>query len=157
MSPHQHALNQDLPPQFRLDDLQRVELLSTVAAQDITELGEELIVRLGDPHIITAPEVGLVMMEIREPVCEERFHLGEVVVTRAEVHFADQVGWAMRIGTDKVATLAAAICDAVGASDRPERDLVDQLCVRHAQQLSLSRNDEWAELSTTEVRFEEMD
>jgi alpha-D-ribose 1-methylphosphonate 5-triphosphate synthase subunit PhnG len=143
--------------EVQLNEAQRVELLATAPAEELTELGEELIFRLGDPQIILAPEVGLVMMEIREPVCEERFHLGEVVVTRAEVHFAGRMGWAMRIGTDKVATLAAALCDAVGASDKPERALVDQLCLRNAQRQLVSQRNEWAELSATEVRFEEMD
>lgn len=140
-----------------LSAARRCELLAQAPAGDIVDLAERLLERFGTPEILIEPEVGLVMMEVREPVCEERFHLGEVVVTRAEVRLAEQIGWCMRMGTDRVAALAGAICDAIGQTDTPERALVDRLCQTVEEREARSEAAEWAELSTTEVRFEEMD
>lgn len=133
------------------------EILAAAEAAELTETAENLIAIFGDPEMLTPPETGLVMMVIREPVCEERFHLGEVVVTRAEVTIAGFRGWAMRLGNDRVATLAAAICEAVGRSDLPQKALVDRLCERTASRQAAFLTTEWQQLSATEVRFEELE
>lgn len=133
------------------------EVLATAEAAELMETAEDLIAIFGDPAILTQPETGLVMMVIREPVCEERFHLGEVVVTRAEVTIAGFRGWAMRLGNDRVATLAAAICEAIGRSDLPQKALVDRLCERTASRQAAFLATEWQQLSATEVRFEELE
>jgi alpha-D-ribose 1-methylphosphonate 5-triphosphate synthase subunit PhnG len=133
------------------------EVLATAEATELMETAEDLIAIFGDPTILTPPETGLVMMVIREPVCEERFHLGEVVVTRAEVTIAGFRGWAMRLGNDRIAALAAAICEAIGRSDLPQRALVDRLCERTASRQAAFLATEWQQLSATEVRFEELE
>jgi alpha-D-ribose 1-methylphosphonate 5-triphosphate synthase subunit PhnG len=133
------------------------ELLAVAEASELIALADELLATHGDPTLVIAPEIGLVMMEVREPVCEERFHLGEVVVTRAEVVIAGHTGWAMRLGTDRVATLAAAICEAIGSSDLADRHLVHRLCERTARHHEAKLATEWEQLAATEVRFEEME
>ena len=87
----------------------RIELLAVAPSQDLLNLADRVLKGSEPPTVIAGPEVGLVMMQIREPVCEERFFLGEVLVTRAEVELAGARGWAMRMGEDRVATLAATV------------------------------------------------
>lgn len=136
---------------------ERAELLAVADTGALVPLAEACLAAHGDPVVVVSPEVGLVMLQVREPVCEERFHLGEVVVTRAEVVLAGARGWAMRMGTDRVATLAAAVCDAVATADVELADDVHELCHRTRTARATAERDEWAELAATEVRFEELD
>lgn len=135
---------------------ERAALLAVAEAGDVVALAERCLDVYGDPSVLIAPETGLVVMQVREPVCAERFHLGEVVVTRAEVEIHGHRGWSMRLGHDRVATLGAAVCDAVAAGSGPLAADVEALCQltreRRAQQLA----DEWSEIAPTLVEFEEL-
>lgn len=135
----------------------RAELLAAADGTAVMELAEACLSVHGDPVVVVPPEVGLVMVQVREPVCEERFHLGEMVVTRAEVVLAGSRGWAMRPGTDRVAVLGAALCDAVAASGAELSDRVLDLCRATESARRSADDDEWRELLATEVRFEELD
>lgn len=135
---------------------QRAELLAIADAAEVVALAETCVDRFGDPVVIVPPEVGLVVMQVREPVCSERFHLGEVVVTRAEVEMAGARGWAMRLGTDRVAALAAAVCDAVASKDGALADDVELLCRTTERERAAARDAEWDAIAPTIVRFEEL-
>lgn len=136
---------------------ERAELLALADEHHLVELADACLAAHGDPIVLVAPETGLVMLQVREPVCEERFHLGEVVVTRAEVSLAGGHGWSMRMGTDRVAALAAAVCDAVADADARLAAEVRELCVRTRESVTANTRAEWDELRPTEVDFEEMD
>lgn len=142
----------------------RFELLALAEPEQLAELAE---LALSTPSVSEAltvlqrPETGTVVLVVREPVCAERFQLGEVVVTRAEVALEGRRGWAMRMGTDREATLAAAICDAVVAAERPEwapiAEQVALLCDRTAEAIARRDEQEWAALARTAVAFEALD
>ena len=147
-----------------IDRDRRCELLALAPSGELTALAERMLTdnTLASALTVThRPEVGAVVMQVREPVAAERFHLGDVVVTRAEVGLDGERGWAMRLGTDRAAALGAAICDAVAAGSRPAwqhlRDEVDALCRQTAEHHVEQRRQEWAELVTTAVSFEELD
>ena len=140
-----------------LDRPRRVELLAVVPPERLNPLAESLLDRLGEPTVTLAPETGVVALQAREPVCEERFVVGEVVVTRAEVDWHGVAGWAMRIGSDPAATLAAALCDAAAVHDEDARVRIDALCDDVATQLADADDSEWAALASTIVDFEELD
>ena len=135
----------------------RSELLARADSEELTLLADELIADHGRPTVTLVPEIGLVMMQVREPVARQRFHLGEVVVTRAEVDWHGVTGWAMRIGTDRSATLAAALCDAAAEIDIRSQDRVDSLCAAVEERERARSDREWSELLTTRVAFEELD
>ena len=97
------------------------------------------------------------MMQVREPVCEERFFLGEVLVTRAEVELDGTRGWAMRIGEDRAATLAAAILDAETEADGEFADRIVGFCHEVKTDRRWAREQEWAEIAATEVHFDVID
>jgi alpha-D-ribose 1-methylphosphonate 5-triphosphate synthase subunit PhnG len=134
----------------------RAELLAVADAEEVVALAESCLAQFGDPVLLAPPEVGLVVMQVREPVCAERFHLGEVVVTRAEVEVAGARGWAMRLGNDRVATLAAAVCDAVAAAGGALSADVEQLCANTHRRRVERQAAEWDAIAPTIVAFEEL-
>jgi alpha-D-ribose 1-methylphosphonate 5-triphosphate synthase subunit PhnG len=106
--------------------------------------------------VLVPPEVGMVMTQIREPVAEERFYLGEILVTRCSVEVAGANGWSMRGGDDRIAALAAALLDAVAAAGLPEAAEVADLCTAVAARRRREIDAEWAEIAPTLVTFEEL-
>lgn len=146
------------PATISLDRDERAELLAVADPDALGQLARWCIARLGEPVSGLPPETGLVMLQVREPVRRERFHLGEVVVSRAEVEWTERaIGWSMRLGTDRAAALAAAVCDGAAAIDPEAAVAVDQLCRRTAALHRAAAAAEWARLSATRVTFEELD
>lgn len=132
------------------------ELLASAEPAALAALAERCLA--GDePTLVAGPEVGMVMLQVREPVAQERFYLGEVLVTRAEVDLGGARGWAMVMGSDRVRALAAAVCDAEVQAGRARACDVLALCEATAQAAAEAAEAEWAELAPTEVSFEELD
>jgi alpha-D-ribose 1-methylphosphonate 5-triphosphate synthase subunit PhnG len=134
----------------------RAELLAAAGRGALVALADRAI-EAEVPLLVSGPEVGMVMLQVREPVCEERFYLGEVLVTRAEVELRGTRGWAMRMGEDREATLAAALLDAEVESCGPLTDEVLDMLATVADRLRRERAADWAELAPTEVRFDGLD
>lgn len=135
----------------------RAELLALAEPDTVVALAERCVESGSTPVVITGPEVGMVMLTVREPIAQERFHLGEVLVTRAEVEVDGVRGWCMRLGDDRMAALAGAICDAEVESGRPLGVEVLELCALVERADADDRQREWDELGPTEVRFDELD
>lgn len=135
----------------------RAELLAVAAADDLLATADRLLAEGPELRVVAGPESGMVVLQVREPVAEHRFHLGEVLVTSAEVVLDGHRGWAMRLGDDPPAALAAALLDAAAERGGEWRSAVDAVCGR-AEAAARARADrEWTELAPTEVRFEELD
>ncbi len=135
----------------------RAELLALAPEEELVELADRCIAARPDLRVVVAPETGMVMMQVREPVESIRFYVGEVLVTRAEVVLGGERGWGMRMGNSRVAALAAAICDAVAEAGASFGAEVAALCDRTVEQQAEIEAIEWAQLSATAVDFEEMD
>ncbi|TDD03732.1 phosphonate C-P lyase system protein PhnG [Nonomuraea diastatica] len=137
---------------------ERAELLAAATPDELLPLAERLLQAgdLGEPAVLHPPETGMVMLTVREPVAEERFHLGEVLVTSCTVEVAGAAGWNMRGGDDRVAALAAALLDAVAAAGLPAAGEVNALCASVAERRAREEAAEWAEVSATRVAFEEL-
>lgn len=135
----------------------RAELLAAGDADAVLALADRVLASGVEPLVVSPPETGLVVLQVREPVAEERFHLGEVLVTSAEVAVGGERGWSMRLGDDHTAALAAALLDAVAATGGELATDVDALCERVELALADAAAAEWADLAPTEVRFEELD
>ncbi|MQA80300.1 MAG: phosphonate C-P lyase system protein PhnG [Streptosporangiales bacterium] len=134
----------------------RASLLARAPREDLEPLAEHVLAAAAtEPVVLSGPDIGMVMMQVREPVATERFYLGEVLVTQAEVELAGHRGWCMRLGDDRRATLAAAVLDA--AAEGEARDSVDALCHQVARTQDEAESAEWAEIAPTEVKFEELD
>jgi alpha-D-ribose 1-methylphosphonate 5-triphosphate synthase subunit PhnG len=135
----------------------RAELLAAAEPSELVALADRCLTHPPEPVVLAPPEVGLVVLQVREPVADERFYLGEVVVTRAEVEVDGVHGWSMRLGDDQVAALAGAVCDAEAEAVRPLADDVEALCRIVEARQTAAQAAEWAELAPTEVSFEELD
>lgn len=135
----------------------RCELLAAAEGGVVVELAERFVADGASVTVLAGPEVGVVALQVREPVVRERFHLGEVLVTQAEVDVDGTRGWAMRMGTDRVATLAAAVLDAVATRASSPPPEIEALCDTTEAALDAADAEEWAELAPTEVQFEELD
>lgn len=129
---------------------ERAALLAVAEPAELVALADELLARGGRLEVVRAPTVGCVATQVVDPVQGERFLLGDVLACEAEVAFDGVRGWAMRLGDDRAAVLAAAVCDAEGG---PE---VAALCVRVAARTAEADAAEWAELAPTVVEFEEL-
>ncbi|MGF1599488.1 MAG: phosphonate C-P lyase system protein PhnG [Acidimicrobiales bacterium] len=139
-----------------LDRERRTELLAAADAEALVAVADACLEGADEPEIVTGPEVGMVVLTVREPVEATRFHLGEVLVTRAEVVHRGRRGWSMRMGEDRPGALAAAICDAEVEAGGPQAPAVDRLCGETDHGLADARTREWVDLAPTIVRFEEM-
>ncbi|MEV0821521.1 phosphonate C-P lyase system protein PhnG [Nonomuraea rubra] len=137
---------------------ERAGLLAAATPGELLPLAERLLRsgELGEPTVLRRPEVGMVMLTVREPVAEERFHLGEVLVTSCTVEVAGAAGWCMRGGDDRVAALAAALLDAAAEAGLPAAGDVHALCAAVAERRAREDAAEWAEVSMTRVAFEEL-
>jgi alpha-D-ribose 1-methylphosphonate 5-triphosphate synthase subunit PhnG len=135
----------------------RAELLAAAAPEELTELAERLIAAgLEGLSVVKPPKTGLVMMQVREPVAEERFFLGEVLVTEATVDLDGALGWSMREGDDRVTVLAAAVLDAVAVAAHPAAAEVEALCSRVSTRREAAHAAEWDEIAPTIVEFEDL-
>ena len=135
----------------------RAELLAVADRHELVALAERCMATEPRPTVVVPPEVGTVVLEVRDPIAHDRFHLSEVLACRAEVVVEGGQGWAVRLGDDRLATLAAALCDAEVEADRALAREVDELCRRTEARVLSERAAEWAELAPTEVTFEELD
>lgn len=134
----------------------RAALLARAEADELEPLAERVLAASdGEPVVLSGPEVGMAMLQVREPVAEERFYAGEVLLTQVEVELAGHRGWCMRLGDDRRATLAAGLLDA--AAEGSARSEVEALCERVADREERQARAEWAAIAPTEVRFEELD
>ncbi|MFI5613067.1 phosphonate C-P lyase system protein PhnG [Amycolatopsis sp. NPDC051903] len=135
---------------------ERCGLLAEAEPGELRALADACLADGAEVRVLLAPEVGCVQTQVREPVAGERFLLGDVLACRAEVELAGHRGWAMRLGDDRAAALAAAVLDAEVQAGRPRASEVDELCREVARRLVEREEREWAELAPTVVEFEEL-
>ncbi|MFD6160908.1 phosphonate C-P lyase system protein PhnG [Nocardia sp. NPDC060256] len=132
------------------------ELLAAAPERDLVELADTCLADGVEFAVLTAPEVGSVAAQVREPIAHDRFFLGAVLACRAEVLLGGTRGWAMRMGDNRRATLAAAVCAAEVDAERPQRERVLGLCARVDADQRLAESGEWIQLAPTIVQFEEL-
>ncbi|MFE3280713.1 phosphonate C-P lyase system protein PhnG [Nocardia sp. NPDC059239] len=105
---------------------------------------------------LQGPQLGTVLFQVREPIEHRRFYLGDVLVTEARVRIADNEGWAMRLGDDPEATVAAAVCDAALQFENPHHPRLVALCASTDREIRARRQGELDEIEETAVKFEEL-
>jgi alpha-D-ribose 1-methylphosphonate 5-triphosphate synthase subunit PhnG len=143
-------------PSRDLSRERRAELLASAEPGELIALADECLADGPDPVVLVPPEVGCVAAQVREPIVGQRFLLGDVLSCRAEVELDGVRGWAMRLGEDRAAVLAAAVLDAAAERSPAQAALVGALCLRVADRIQRQDEQEWGELVPTIVRFEEL-
>lgn len=135
---------------------ERAALLAAAETAELVACADACLADGATPRVLRAPEVGCVATQVREPVAGARFLLGDALACRAEVELDGARGWAMRLGDDRVAALAAALCDAEVEAGRQHAADVLALCDRVAARSAAAAATEWALLAPTIVEFEEL-
>jgi phosphonate C-P lyase system protein PhnG len=133
-------------------------LLAVIAAAGIEEVSAMLdrLWSLGDFCVQRAPHTGLVMVTVRDPF-DTPFHLGEVLVSEAEVVFKGHAGCGTVCGDEPERALLLAAVEAIERSGRVALfgglgEFIGSLEGKHAEEMA--RSSQLA--AATEVRFESM-
>lgn len=136
------------------------ELLSLADPQALVEVANQCLAEAtltgATLTVVRGPEVGTVATQVREPIAGTRFLLADVLVSSAEVTLDGTPGWAMRLGADRPAALAQAICAAELARNGRLAEHLQRLCSDIATTRDLDRAAEWERLAPTVVEFEEV-
>ncbi|TCN50734.1 alpha-D-ribose 1-methylphosphonate 5-triphosphate synthase subunit PhnG [Rhodococcus sp. SMB37] len=132
------------------------ELLAVAPEEDLVSTADACLSDGAALTVLTTPEIGCIATQVREPIGHVRFFLGNVLACHAEVRLDGTRGWAMRMGDDRAAVLAAAVCDAEVAAGRPNAGHVLDLCARIEAELGRADAEEWAHIAPTIVQFEEL-
>ncbi|OLS98702.1 phosphonate metabolism protein PhnG [Pseudonocardia sp. CNS-004] len=135
---------------------ERAGLLALAHPEELVGLADACLADGAVPRVLRAPEVGCVATQVTEPIAADRFLLGDVLAVQAEVELGGARGWSMRLGDDRAAALAAAICDAEVQARRPRAADVADLCGRVAAREATADAQEWARIAPTVVEFEEL-
>lgn len=136
----------------------RAELLALADPRDLVPLADRIVQDPdADAEILAGPEVGSVVLDVREPVAGDRFQLGEVLVTRTEVRIGGAPGWSMRIGDDRMASVAGAVIDAACEAGLTITAEIEALLGRVELAEQHARDTRREELAPTVVRFEDLD
>jgi alpha-D-ribose 1-methylphosphonate 5-triphosphate synthase subunit PhnG len=136
----------------------KARLLAAIAAAKTDEVAAMLdrLWSLGEFRVQHAPRAGLVMVTVRDSF-DTPFHLGEVLVSEAEVVFDGHSGYGAICGDEPERALLLA---AVEAAERSGRSAVLDGIGEFIGTLGEKRNEERAVSSklaaATEVRFESM-
>lgn len=109
-----------------------------------------------DFHITRDPVTGVLSTQIREPLAQHRFLVGDIIASQAEVTVDGTPGWGMCLGEDRPTALALAICDAEVARETTAAERVRALAAQTAETLREQRAAEWDKLRPTIVEFEEI-
>jgi phosphonate C-P lyase system protein PhnG len=114
--------------------------------------------RIGTVDLVRPAVTGTVQLQVREPICEERFIVGDALVSVAEVSIEGTLGWAMRLDADEKATVAAAIADAyIARGGLKDAERLAELIRQTKFDLDAADAREWSEISNTVIEFEELD
>lgn len=142
-------------PSADVDRDSRVGLLARADRDTLIHLADACL-RECEVSTLSGPQLGTVLLQVREPVERRRFYLGDVLVTEARLRLGEHEGWAMRLGDDPEATVAAAVCDAACQAGTSHRDDILELCARTRAELAAHRSAEVADIAATAVEFEEL-
>jgi phosphonate C-P lyase system protein PhnG len=134
---------------------QRVEALAIAQPDALVAAARQVLEIADDLNILAGPSVGVVPLIVEEPVAGDRFIAAEVLATEVRIELDGTEAWAMRLGSDTVTTLAAAVIDAAAERDVLTAEIDELLtATRSRQQAEL--DERMAEVAPTEVRFEEL-
>jgi alpha-D-ribose 1-methylphosphonate 5-triphosphate synthase subunit PhnG len=106
--------------------------------------------------MLKPPEAGLIMMKVKSSHGTV-FHLGEVLVTQAQVIFLDRTGYGCCIGERIDGAVALACLDALGWTAHPGRiDGIQSAIHRICQEVLRKRESEAQIAAVTQVDFRSM-
>lgn len=130
--------------------------LNQADAAEVIALASMCLADDPDITVTKPPKVGVIVAQVREPIAEQRFLLGDLLACQAEVERRGSYGWSARLGGDTLAVLSAAILAAEYAADGPRRAEIEVLVERTETTRRAERAAEWERLAPSIVEFEEI-
>lgn len=131
----------------------RFSALAVADDTAVRELAERILEAAGAVEVLTGPRAATMLVEMTESVQEQRFYLGEVVVSQASVSVQGSRGDALVIGRDLERALAVAVCDAAADAGVLAEE-VAALVQRSESAAAAARRHESATVAATKVSFE---
>ncbi len=133
-------------------------ILACCSEEQVCQLAELVLQHYAKSEIrlLAGPQVGLVMLRVRESVAESVFNAGEALVTEVKLELDGCFGFGMVLGNSSRRALAVALID---AAMRNEDACSAQLRVRLAalaQEVEQQHLRMQALSATTKVEFERM-
>lgn len=138
-----------------MDRNRRFEILAEGDADRLVVVAEAVLAT-AEVAVVVPPRVGTLMLRLREPVAGEVFNAGEALVTEARVAFGLHEGYAMRLGRDPEATLAAAILDVAVEAGHPLAPEIGVLLTDLDEVARAREAAAWRDVAPTRVVFDEM-
>lgn len=138
-----------------MDRNRRFEILAEGDAEPLVTLAEAVLAT-AEVAVVVPPRVGTLMLRLREPVAGEVFNAGEALVTEARVALGPHAGYAMRLGRDPEATLAAAVLDVAVEVGHPLTPEIGVLLADLESAADAREAAAWREVAPTRVVFDEM-
>lgn len=100
--------------------------------------------------------MGLVMVKVKDGVYQEKFYIGEVLITECSVHLNGSLGMGIIQGDEPRKAYAMAVIDAVFNNEEiDKRELIDILKVWE-EEIEDSYIEEKAMVEGSKVKFETM-
>lgn len=133
--------------------------LSYILAHTKVEKLERIVEELSKKYEISKvkePEMGLVMVKVKDGVSQEKFYIGEVLITECSVHLNGSLGMGIIQGDEPRKAYAMAVIDAVFNNDEIDKtELIDILKVWE-EEIEDSYIEEKAMVEGSKVKFETM-
>lgn len=133
--------------------------LSYILAHTKVEKLEGIVEELSKKYEISKvkePEMGLVMVKVKDGVYQEKFYIGEVLITECSVHLNGSLGMGIIQGDEPRKAYAMAVIDAVFNNDEIDKtELIDILKVWE-DEIEDSYIEEKAMVEGSKVKFETM-
>lgn len=133
--------------------------LSYILAHTKIEKLEGIVEELSKKYEISKvkePEMGLVMVKVKDGVYQEKFYIGEVLITECSVHLNGSLGMGIIQGDEPRKAYAMAVIDAVFNNDEIDKtELIDILKVWE-EEIEDSYIEEKAMVEGSKVKFETM-
>ncbi len=138
--------------------MEHYRILACCSEEQVCQLAEQILqyYPASEVKLLAGPQVGLVMLRVRESVAESVFNAGEALVTEVKLELDGQFGFGMVIGDSPRRAMAVALVDAaLRNTDACSAQLRIRLA-ELAQAVEQQHRQMQALSATTKVEFERM-
>lgn len=133
--------------------------LSYILAHTRVEKLEGIVEELSKKYEISKvkePEMGLVMVKVKDGVYQEKFYIGEVLITECSVHLNGSLGMGIIQGDEPRKAYAMAVIDAVFNNEEIDKTELMNILKVWEEEIEDSYIEEKAMVEGSKVKFETM-
>lgn len=131
----------------------RFEMIASCGEGELIDLADAILRTDPSFAVLQEPTPQLILGQAREPIEQEPFNVGEVVVTTAEVSIDDVRGFAMQPGQTKRGAMAGAIVDSAVEGDHPQTETIRPVLESVAEREREDRAEIKNEREATAIEF----